>query len=98
MLPPRMVPRQEIQQYHFLFSGDASRTNQPTDILCALLDHRSLAGEVWMAGDQARRLLEPLEMIMLVHEELLTGCSGFKVGHWQMHQSRADSKGVVDVG
>jgi hypothetical protein len=58
-----MAPRQEILQYHSLFSGDASRTNQSVDILCALLDHRSLAGEVWMAGDQACRLLEPLEMI-----------------------------------
>ena len=98
MLPPRMAPRQEIQQYHFLFSGDASRTNQPTDILCALLDHRSLAGEVWMAGDQTRRLPEPLEMIKLDHEKLLTGCSVFKVGYCQMHQSRADRRGVFDVG
>lgn|GEM_PF-4650219 len=98
MLPPRMSPRQEIQQYHSLFSGDVSRTNQFVDILCALLDHRSLAGEVWMAGDQARRLLEPLEMIKLDHEKLLTGCSVFKVGHCQMHQSPADRRGVVDVG
>jgi len=93
-----MPHRQEIQQYHSLFSGDASRTNQAIDILCALIDHLSLAGEVWMAGDQARRLLEPLEMIKLVHEKLLTGCSGFKVRRWQMHQSRIDSRGVVDVG
>ena len=50
MLPPRMAPRQEILQYHSLFFGDASRTNQSVDILCALLDHRSLAGEVWMSG------------------------------------------------
>ena len=98
MLPPRMASRQEIQQYHFLFSGDASRTNWPADFLCALLDHRSLAREVWMAGDQTRRLPEPHEMIKLDHEKLLTGCSVFKVGHCQMNQSRADMRGVVDGG
>ena len=98
MLPPRRALRQEILQYHSLFFGDASRTNQSVDILCALLDHRSLAGEVWMVGDQACRLLEPLEMVKLDHEKLLTGCSVFKVGHCQMNQSRADRRGVVDGG
>jgi len=51
-----------------------------------------------MAVNQARRLLEPLEMIKLVHEKLVTGFSVFEVRHCQKRQSRADRRGVVDVG
>jgi len=88
-----MAPGQEIPQCHALFSGDAPRTNQSIDFRCALHDHGSLAGEVGMASDQARRLLEPLEMIKSVHEKLLTEHSEFKFPH---HQT--NTNGAVDVG